>query len=131
LHLERTRVDFSEEIALPDELTFLESYIDKLAVNAAADGDGVESGYTPQTIEINGEVATDGRSDNYGYNEIAGSGTTLTGRCRDTGILSLAGSPRAVVVVPSSGDEDSGHKNPEPSAAFGLRGPRAGRRPDP
>src|SRR6266513_1402713 len=57
LDLEGTRIDLREKIALVNELAFLEGNADQLAVNSAADGDGVEGRDGAKAIEVNGQVA--------------------------------------------------------------------------
>src|SRR5260370_4003000 len=57
LDLEGTRIDLREKISFVSELAFLEGDADELAVDAAANRDGVEGGYCAKAIEIDGQVA--------------------------------------------------------------------------
>jgi hypothetical protein len=57
LNLKGPRIDLREKIAFVDELAFLESNTTKLAVHAAANGNGIESGNCAETVEINGQIA--------------------------------------------------------------------------
>jgi hypothetical protein len=57
LDLEGTRIDLREKIPLVNELAFLEGNADQLAVNAAADSNGVKGSDSAEAIEVNGQVA--------------------------------------------------------------------------
>ena len=50
LHLERPRIDLGEQVALVDELAFLEGHVHQLAVDAAAHRDGVERVTVPRPV---------------------------------------------------------------------------------
>jgi hypothetical protein len=68
LDLEGTGVDLREKIPSVDELTFLERDTDKLAINTAADGYGVESGDRTEAVKIDWQVAAlGGGNDNRHY----------------------------------------------------------------
>ena len=50
------RIDLHQEIALLHHLALLEGDLDDLAVDAAADGDGVEWLHRPEPIQVDGEI---------------------------------------------------------------------------
>src|SRR5437867_7415951 len=56
LNLERTFVDFGEQIALLNKLTFTKCDMLELAVHAAPDDDGVVGCGRPESTQINGHV---------------------------------------------------------------------------
>ena len=54
LHLEGTRVDFGQQIAVANNVAFLEGDLHQLAVNAALNCHSVERRHGTQAVEING-----------------------------------------------------------------------------
>src|SRR5437899_3008257 len=96
LELGGTRIDLREKIALVNELAFLEGNADQLAVNATADGDGVEGSDGAQAIEVNGQVAAlcRGNHDWHDKSTCAGTSLALAGCSgRNGGRGCLAGVP--------------------------------------
>jgi hypothetical protein len=69
LNLEWTRIDVYKVLALPDHLAFLEVDFRDLAVHTGADGNRVERGYGPESIEVHGKIAALRASYNNGYDE--------------------------------------------------------------
>ncbi len=95
LDLKRTRIDLCEKISFVYELTFLKCDTDELAIDAAANRDGVESGDRADAIEVNGQVAAlCGGNDNR-HNQIACAETSLAlaGYSGRGGVSCLAGVP--------------------------------------
>src|SRR6267142_6262800 len=93
LDLEGTRIDLREKISLVNELTLLEGNADQLAVNAAADSDGVEGGDGAEAIEVNGQVAAlcGGNHDRDDKPTCAETSLALAGSSGRGGVGSLAG----------------------------------------
>src|SRR5260370_38846821 len=94
--MERTRIDLREKISLVNELAFLEGNANQLAINAAADGDGVEGSDGAEAIEVNRQVATlrGGNHDRHSKSTCAGTSLALADCSgRDGGAAGPAGVP--------------------------------------
>src|SRR5882762_7313963 len=91
LHLKRTRIDFGKEIANFYKLAFFKGDVDELAINPAADGDGVERSNSAKAVEVNGKIAFGRGSDNNGNAEISrrerSASLGLTGSACGGGVL--------------------------------------------
>src|SRR5437016_5775691 len=121
LDLEGTRIDLREKISLVNELAFLEGNADQLAVNATADGDGVEGSDGAQAIEVNGQVAAlcRGNHDWHDKSTCAGTSLALAGCSgRNGGRGCLAGVPR-VAVIPDTKGDNAKNEDPEPPTVLG------------
>jgi len=77
LDLEGTRVNLREKIAFVNKLTFLESDTDELAIDAAANSDGVEGGDLPRPLKYHGQIAALGRGDDHRNCKIARTRSSL------------------------------------------------------
>src|SRR5262249_11694131 len=75
LNLERARVNFGKQVALVDELSFLEGDIDELPIDAAVNGHSVESGDCAEAVEVDGKIAFLCGGDNYGDHKVGGIGS--------------------------------------------------------
>ena len=91
-----------EHIALVDELTFFESDADELAIDAAADGDGVEGGDRAEAVEINGQIAVLRGGDDHGNNWRAARACRAASALAAAGRLPAAALPRASVFSASA-----------------------------
>ena len=56
LRFERTRVDFSQQVPLVDELTFLEPDAHQLSIDAGMDGDGIQRSDRSKSVEVDADV---------------------------------------------------------------------------
>jgi hypothetical protein len=123
LDLEGSRIDLREEISFVDELTFLEGDTDELAIDAAADGDGIESSDRAETVEVHGQVAASCGGNNNGYHKIARTRASLTlaGGTGRGGVCRLAGGARAKEIPDTNGNHA---KNENPKPPTRLRGRR-------
>src|SRR5260370_5942691 len=120
LDLKGTRINLREEIAFVDELAFLERDTEELAVDAAANGYGVEGGDGAKAIEIHGQVATLGGGNNDGHNHVARAESSpgLAGCRRSSGIGRPAG-VFGTAIVPATKSDNAKCEIPEPPAAPG------------
>ncbi len=106
-----------------NELAFLEGNANQLAINAAADGDGVEGSDGAEAIEVNRQVATlrGGNHDRHSKSTCAGTSLALADCSgRGGGCGCLAGVPRAAEIPDANGDK-ANNEDPEPPTAFGRR----------
>src|SRR2546421_12937020 len=95
LDLEGTRINLGEEISFVDKLTFLKRDAAELAIDAAANRDGVEGGDRTKTIEIDRQVAALSGSHDNRHDQVARAETSLApaGRRGRGGVSCRAGVP--------------------------------------
>src|SRR6267154_2076215 len=112
LHLEGARIDVDQVLALVDELAFREVDLGDLAIDAAADGYGVESGNGAKTVEIDGKIAALGAGNHHGHYEAACSRSLPTlpfasrGAAGPSGALRFSAGARPTEIPEANSDDD-------------------------
>jgi hypothetical protein len=126
LDLKRARIDLREKISLVDELAFLEKDSGELAINAASNGNRVEGGNRPKSIEINGQIALLRRSNHHRHDQGARAEVSFAlagSRCGPSRVRCLA-RILCAVVIPAAQSYNAKYDNPEPPTALRRRGGR-------
>src|SRR5262249_35084306 len=111
-------------------LALFEGYIDKLAIDAAANGYRVECRNSSEPVEIHRKVAVLRSSNHNGHDKIAHARPALTafGRgCWYGGIGRFAGVARAAE-IPNGKSNTAKDEYPQPPKALRRLGRRTGRR---
>ena len=121
-HLVGAGIDFNERVACVNELALSKVHFNDLAVDAAANGYGVESRNGTEANEIDGKVALLRRSnhDRNGHSRGACAPFSLPAGAWSGCCARFARGVSAV--IPDAYGDDSEDDNPEPPAALGLGG---------
>src|SRR5262249_6610810 len=116
-----TRIDFGEQFALLNKLAFLEGDIDKLAVHAAANRDGIQGSDCAEAVEVDRQIAGLSTGDNNWNREIpcTACAATFSASSSARGCGCILRFMRAV--IPKASGEDGNDDDPDPCAGAGAR----------